>query len=99
MSANIIFFRALGDPRRLRIIEVLANGPRNVGQISAHLGIAQSGVSRHLRILTDSGFVRARASGQERIYALQPEAFVELGDWAARYSAHLAPSLPNSSHP
>ena len=85
MKANTILFQALGDPRRLRIVEVLRGGEQSVGQISAHMGIAQSGVSRHLRILAESGVVKARAAGQERIYALQPTPFAALGDWAAQY--------------
>jgi DNA-binding transcriptional ArsR family regulator len=82
-------FRCLGDPRRLRIVEVLRGGSLTVGQISAHLGIAQSGVSRHLRILAESGLVRSTPRGQERHYALRPEALAALRHWAEGVEAAL----------
>jgi DNA-binding transcriptional ArsR family regulator len=51
------------------------------------LPIAQSGVSRHLRILRDAGLVHVRAQGQQRIYGLRPERFEELSTWLDRYRA------------
>ncbi len=47
--------------------------------------IHQSGVSRHLRILNEAGFVSMRALGQQRLYSLQPEPFQELEAWLAGY--------------
>ena len=47
--------------------------------------IHQSGVSRHLRILRESGFVEVRADGQQRLYSLRPEPFRELDAWVTRY--------------
>jgi DNA-binding transcriptional ArsR family regulator len=48
-------------------------------------GIHHSGVSRHLRILAESGFVSMRPDGQRRLYSLKPEPFQELGAWVGRY--------------
>lgn len=78
-------FEALADPTRRRIIEVLLNGEQPVGDVVDKAGIHQSGVSRHLRILHESGFVSMRADGQRRLYALKPEPFQELGDWLTPY--------------
>ncbi|NUO50742.1 MAG: helix-turn-helix transcriptional regulator, partial [Polyangiaceae bacterium] len=56
-----------------------------VGVVVDKAGIHQSGVSRHLRILQEAGFVTVRPDGQRRLYALKPEPFEELGDWLAPY--------------
>lgn len=56
-----------------------------VGDVVARAGVHQSGVSRHLRILAESGFVSMRPDGQRRLYALKPEPFQELEGWLAQY--------------
>lgn len=78
-------FEALADPTRRRIVETLRRGERQVGDIVEQAGIHQSGVSRHLRILHESGFVSVRPDGQRRLYSLRPEPFRELEDWLAQY--------------
>jgi len=78
-------FDALADPTRRRIIEALRDGERPVGDIVDEAGIHQSGVSRHLRILQESGFVMMRPDGQRRLYSLRPEPFLQLDSWLATY--------------
>jgi DNA-binding transcriptional ArsR family regulator len=78
-------FQTLADPTRLRIVEVLRGGELPVNDIVARVDIHQSGVSRHLRILSEAGFVRSRPAGLQRFYALRPEPFHELDAWVARY--------------
>jgi len=78
-------FQILADPTRRRIIETLRHGERQVGEIVARAGIHQSGVSRHLRVLGEAGFVSVRPAGQRRFYALRPEPFRELDQWVAQY--------------
>lgn len=78
-------FETLADPTRRRIVEALRSGERQVGEIVDQAGIHQSGVSRHLRILHESGFVSVRPNGQRRLYALRPEPFRELDAWLAGY--------------
>ncbi|MBX3191816.1 MAG: winged helix-turn-helix transcriptional regulator [Labilithrix sp.] len=78
-------FQALADPTRRRIVEVLRRGEQQVGDVVAKAGIHQSGVSRHLRILAESGFVSMRPDGQRRLYALRSEPFRELDDWLTPY--------------
>lgn len=82
---QVDMFHALGDPTRRRIVEVLRNGELPVGDMIASAGVHQSGVSRHLRILHDAGFVSVRADGQRRIYALRSEPFRELDAWLDGY--------------
>ena len=78
-------FEVLADPTRRRIVEALRGGERPVGDIVEHAGVHQSGVSRHLRILQESGFVQMRPDGQRRLYSLRPEPFRHLDGWLAHY--------------
>ena len=82
---HIDVFQALADPTRRRIVEVLRDGEQQVGDVVARAGVHQSGVSRHLRILYESGFVSMRPDGQRRLYALRAEPFRELEDWLGPY--------------
>lgn len=78
-------FQVLADPTRRRIIGVLRAGEQQVGDVVDKAGIHQSGVSRHLRILSEAGFVSMRPDGQRRLYALKPEPFQELDAWLGPY--------------
>jgi DNA-binding transcriptional ArsR family regulator len=78
-------FETLADGTRRRIIESLKSGEKPVGEIVKNSGIQQSGVSRHLRILHEAGFVSVRPLGQQRLYSLRPEPFRELEAWLASY--------------
>lgn len=84
---HIDSFQTLADPTRRRVVDALSRGERQVNDIVAEIGIHQSGVSRHLRILNEAGFVTMRADGQRRLYALKPDRFRELDDWLAKYRA------------
>src|SRR5687768_13467964 len=78
-------FHALADPTRRRIVDALRGGERQVNDIVDAAGVHQSGVSRHLRILSDAGFVGMRPDGQRRLYSLRAEPFRELDDWLDSY--------------
>src|SRR5579863_9706767 len=75
----------LADPSRFRIVEVLKSGEHAVNDIVVKVDIDQSGVSRHLRILQEAGFVRVRPEGQKRFYSLCPEPFRDLDAWVSQY--------------
>jgi DNA-binding transcriptional ArsR family regulator len=80
-------FAALADPTRRRLVELLGEGERSVGEMAAEVDIHQPGVSRHLRILHEAGFVSVRAEGQRRLYSLRAEPFLELDAWMRRYAS------------
>ena len=82
---HLISFQALADPMRLRIVETLREGEQAVNDLVDKVEIHQSGVSRHLRILHEAGFVQARPDGQKRLYSLRPEPFREIDAWVANY--------------
>ena len=85
MDTQIDTFQILADPTRRRIVETLRHGEQQVNDLVARAGIHQSGVSRHLRILHEAGFVASRPDGQRRLYSLKPEPFRELDRWLAQY--------------
>jgi len=82
---DVATFSTLADPMRLRIVEALRGGERAVSELVERVEIQQSGVSRHLRILHDAGFVSVRPEGTKRYYALRPEPFRELDAWVSRF--------------
>ena len=88
MNTHIEMFQALADPARLRIIEAMKAGECAVNDIVASMDIHQSGVSRHLRILSEAGIVQMRPDGQRRLYSLRRQAFDELEAWVAAYRRH-----------
>jgi DNA-binding transcriptional ArsR family regulator len=78
-------FQTIADPTRRRIVEVLRRGEQPVNDIVSAMHIHQSGVSRHLRLLTEAGFVQVRPDGPRRLYSLRAEPFRELDAWIAPY--------------
>ena len=78
-------FQTLADPMRRSIVEALRGGERAVNEIVETVDIHQSGVSRHLRILHEAGFVECRPDGPKRLYSLRPEPFRELDGWLSQY--------------
>jgi len=78
-------FRALAEPSRFQIVELLLDGPRAVGDLVDRLGVAQPQVSKHLRVLSEAGLVDVRVDAQRRIYALRPAPLQELEAWVERY--------------
>lgn len=78
-------FQMLADPTRFRIVEALSGGERAVGDLVHAVDIDQSGVSRHLRILDEAGFVTMRPDGARRLYSLRPEPFQAIDEWVRTY--------------
>jgi DNA-binding transcriptional ArsR family regulator len=77
--------QALSDPTRRRIVELLADGERTAGDLAAQFPVTRPAVSRHLRVLRETGLVRARGEAQRRVYSLDPAPLAELDEWLDRY--------------
>ncbi len=77
--------RALAEPNRFHIVELLRDHPRPVGEMVDRLGLRQPQVSKHLRVLSEAGIVDVRVDAQRRIYALRPAPLRELEMWIERY--------------
>ena len=72
---------ALAEPNRLKIVELLRENPRPVGEIAARLRMRQPQASKHLRVLLEAGIVDMRPAAQQRVYYLQAKPFEELDSW------------------
>src|SRR5215211_4684285 len=77
--------QALSDPTRRRIVELLADGERTAGDLAAQFPVTRPAVSPHLRVLRETGLVRARGEAQRRVYSLDPAPLAELDEWLDRY--------------
>jgi DNA-binding transcriptional ArsR family regulator len=89
MSAGAsVAFAAVSEPQRRRILDLLREGERPVGELVARLRLSQPGVSKHLRVLREAGLVRVRRDGRRRWYGLEAEPLVELDAWLAPYREH-----------
>ena len=74
-------FKALADPVRRKILELLGEGDMAAGDISSHFNITKPSVSRHLAVLKASGLVSSKKSGQKIIYSLETAAVREIMRW------------------
>ena len=78
-------FAALADPTRRAIVERLADGEAPVGELAEPFSITPQAVSRHLKVLEQSGLVTRRIDKQRRIIRLNPAALKRTADWVERY--------------
>jgi DNA-binding transcriptional ArsR family regulator len=90
-------FDVLGDPVRRRLLELMAEGDRASGEmtavVQAEFGITQSAVSQHLKVLRDSGFATVRVEGARRIYAVDAGPMREVDAWLDRFRGFWGPRL------
>ena len=76
-------FHALADPTRRKIIEKLAeSGQLTATEIAGLFPISPQAISQHLKVLSEAGWVQVEKRAQQRIYRINPEATLELEDWA-----------------
>lgn len=81
---------ALADPQRRRVVDLLSQRPHPSGALAAALGVSAPAMSRHLRLLRQSGLVEERHDGLDarvRVYTLRPEPMEELKRWLAEMEA------------
>lgn len=76
-------FDALADPNRRKIIEILArHGQLPASDIYEHFDVSPQAVSQHLKVLREAKLVRVEKRAQQRLYQVNPEAMLELEQWA-----------------
>jgi DNA-binding transcriptional ArsR family regulator len=80
-------FRAIADPTRRKIIELLAGHPRTAGELAGSFTTCQSTVSEHLGILRRAGLVSYTEQAGRRTYTLIPAPMAQVAAWSTRYSA------------
>jgi len=81
----VIAFDVLAEPTRRRILDLLLERPRPVGELTEHLALSQPGTSKHLRVLREAGLVRVRPDAQRRWYEVRAEPLTEIDAWLAPY--------------
>jgi DNA-binding transcriptional ArsR family regulator len=86
-------FEALAEDSRRRILDVLVEGERPVGDLVRLLSASQPAVSKHLKALREAGLVEARIDAQRRIYRVSPEPLREVDEWLAPYRRQWATHL------
>lgn len=86
-------FAALGDPTRRRIVERLSRRTLTVGQIAQMFPISQPAISKHVRILEDSGLLQREIAGRVHYCTLAPAAMEEAMRWIERQRKYWNASL------
>jgi DNA-binding transcriptional ArsR family regulator len=77
-------FAALADPTRRRVVDLLRRGPQRAGDLAAALSTSPPAMSRHLRVLRQTGLVGEEGLDEDarvRVYRLRPERFAAIRDW------------------
>jgi len=74
-------FNAVAEPRRRQMLDVIAAGELSVSDLVRRLGLPQPLVSKHLRVLRQTGLVVARYDGRQRLYRLNGPALKPIYDW------------------
>ena len=78
-------FEVVVEPTRRKILDLLRESPRPVGELVRLLGSSQPGTSKHLRVLREAGLVAVRPEAQRRVYVLRPQPLTEIDAWLAPY--------------
>ncbi|MEK3839008.1 ArsR/SmtB family transcription factor [Paenibacillus rhizoplanae] len=78
-------FSALAEPTRLRMVEILKDGPMSVGDIAERLALRQPQASKHLRVLLEAGLVEVEAAANRRNYRLRTEPLEAMDAWLEAY--------------
>lgn len=85
LSVVVNTFEVLAEPNRRRIMDLLLEAERPVGDLVHATALSQSLVSKHLRVLREAGLVEARIDAQRRIYRLRSEPLRGVEEWLAPY--------------
>lgn len=84
--------RAIAEPRRRRILELVGDRELSAGEIASHFEITRPAISQHLGVLKEAGLVEERRNGTQRLYKVRPQGLAELkafldGFWDSRLEA------------
>jgi DNA-binding transcriptional ArsR family regulator len=81
-------FKALSHPIRRAIVERLAEGPATVGDATAGFGVSKPAISKHLKVLEETGVVNRVVEGRTHRLSLEPDVLSEAADWMDHQRAH-----------
>ena len=83
--SNESAFRAIADPTRRRVIDLLRGRELTPGELAEQMRINDEALTFHLRVLVQAGIANQRRRGRHRMYRLQPRALVTIIDWLRAY--------------
>jgi DNA-binding transcriptional ArsR family regulator len=86
-------FDVVAEPTRRRILDLLRERPRRVGELVELLDISQPGVSKHLKVLRDARLVQVTRDAQQRWYEVDPQPLTEIDRWLEPYRDYWAGRL------
>ena len=86
-------FDVLAEPNRRRILDLLREDERPVGDLVDALALSQPAVSKHLRVLREAGLVEVRSDAQRRLYRVRAEPLRAVDEWLQPYRALWASRL------
>ena len=87
--------KAMADPLRLQVLEALGGGERCVCELTSELGLAQSKLSFHLKVLREAGLIEARDEGRWVYYSLRTDAIEHLRGWLGDLAAKCSTPAPS----
>ena len=85
LDAAASAWHALSDPNRRRILALVRDEPRAVGEVATKLGVSQQIASHHLRVLRGAGLVSERRDGQRHLYVVRTDGLAAVGDFLADF--------------
>ena len=84
-QASVDVFRAVADPTRRGLLDLLARRDRLVTSLAARFKMTLPAVSQHLRVLRKAGLVEQHRAGRQRLYRLRPDRLREMAEWVSGY--------------
>ncbi len=78
-------FRALADPTRRAVLDLLRRGSQPAGEIAGAFPVSRPAISKHLRLLRRAHLVREHREGRHRVYQLDPEPLRAVDNWLDQY--------------
>ncbi len=92
-NADLSLFDVIAEPNRRRILDLLLERERPVGELVEALSVGQPAVSKHLRVLREAGLVESRTSAQRRLYHVRAEPLQSIDNWLAPFRAQWSARL------
>lgn len=78
-------YRAIADPTRRRLLDVLLAGPASAGSLARRFSTSRPAIARHLAVLRRARLVSTKPRGRQRIYALRPNGLAPVSQWLAQH--------------
>ena len=91
-------WEAIGDPHRRQLVQLLAQGEKNVSVLAAHFPVSRSAVSQHLLLLVEGGLVIARKEGRNRYYRLHATGVTRLQEIFEKFWSNELDLLVSEAH-